>query len=137
MEETLLLIKPDAIQRKLVGKIITRVEEEGFEILDMKMVYLPRKDAEEFYIQHKGEYFYERLINYMGDNKIIALRLKGKNGISRLRELIGETDPKLAKKNTIRGDYGLGVPQNSVHASDSPQSAKREIDFFFKTPLGI
>jgi nucleoside-diphosphate kinase len=131
MEQTLLLIKPDAIKRKLIGKIISRIEEIPLRILDMKMVMFTREMSEQFYGEHKGEEFYERLINYMADKKVVALKLEGKNAIKTLRNLVGATDPKKAEKNTIRADFGLGTPQNSVHASDSVKSAIREIKFFF------
>ena len=95
------------------------------------MVLFTRAKAEEFYAEHKGEEFYNRLINYMADKKVVALKLEGKNAIKTLRDVVGATDPKKARKNTIRSDFGLGTPQNSVHASDSPLSAERELDFFF------
>jgi nucleoside-diphosphate kinase len=132
MEQTLFLIKPDAIERNLIGKIIARIEETPLRILEMKLVFLSRKKTEEFYAEHKGEEFYDRLINYMADKKVVALKLEGKNAIKTLRNLVGATDPKKAEKNTIRADYGLGTPQNSVHASDSVKSAIREIKFFFR-----
>jgi len=131
MEETLLLIKPDAIERNLVGKIISRVEEAGLKILGIKMVFFSREMTEQFYGEHKGEEFYNRLINYMADKNVVALKLEGMNAIKTLRSLVGATDPKKAEKNTIRSDFGLGTPQNSVHASDSVNSAIREIKFFF------
>lgn len=131
MEQTLFLIKPDAIERNLIGKIISRIEETPLRILDIKMVMFTRKMTEQFYGEHKGKEFYERLINYMADKGVVALKLEGKNAVKTLRNLVGATDPKKAKENTIRSDFGLGTPQNSVHASDSSESAKREIDFFF------
>ncbi len=131
MEKTLFLIKPDAIERKLMGKIISRIEETSLKILDIKMVMFSREMTEKFYGEHKGQEFYNRLIDYMADKKVVALKLEGKNAIKFLRDLVGATDPKKAEKNTIRADYGLGTPQNSVHASDSPLSAERELAFFF------
>ncbi len=131
MEQTLLLIKPDAIERNLIGKIISRVEETTLRILDIKMVLFTRQKTEQFYVEHKGEEFYNRLINYMGDKKVVALKIEGEDAIKTLRNLVGATDPKKAEKNTIRAEFGLGTPQNSVHASDSASSAKREINFFF------
>ncbi len=131
MEQTLLLIKPDAIERKLIGKIISRLEETSLRILNIKMVMFTREMTEQFYGEHKGEEFYERLINYMANKKVVALRLEGMEAIKTLRNLVGATDPKKAEKNTIRADFGLGTPQNSVHASDSAKSAEREIEFFF------
>jgi nucleoside-diphosphate kinase len=131
MEQTLLLIKPDAIERNLIGEIINRIEETPLRILDMKMVLFTREMTERFYDEHKGEEFYNRLINYMADRKVVALKLEGVDAIKKLRNLVGATDPTKAKKNTIRADYGLGTPQNSVHASDSMESAERENEFFF------
>jgi len=131
MEQTLMLIKPDAIERNLIGRIISRVEETPLKILDMKKVFFSREMTEQFYGEHKEEEFYNRLINYMADKNVVALKLEGLDAIKILRRLVGATDPKKAEKNTIRADFGLGTPQNSVHASDSEKSAKREIDFFF------
>jgi len=131
MEQTLFLIKPDTLERNLIGKIISRIEETPLRILEMKMVLLTREKTEQFYAEHKGEEFYNRLINYMADKRIVALKLEGKNAIKHLRDLVGATDPAQAEKNTIRAAYGLGTPQNSVHASDSAESAKRELGFFF------
>jgi len=131
MERTLFLIKPDAVERKLIGEIISRIEETSLKILEIKMVLFSREMTEQFYAEHKGEGFYDRLINYMADKKVVALKLEGKNAIKTLRDIVGATDPKKAKKNTIRADFGLGTPQNSVHASDSAESAEREIKFFF------
>ncbi|MEJ2307059.1 MAG: nucleoside-diphosphate kinase [candidate division WOR-3 bacterium] len=131
MEQTLMLIKPDAIERSLIGKIISRVEGAGLKILDMKMVFFSREMTERFYAEHKGEEFYNRLINYMTDKQVVALKLEGQDAIKNLRKLVGATDPKKAQKNTIRADFGIGTPQNSVHASDSERSAKTETDFFF------
>jgi nucleoside-diphosphate kinase len=131
MEQTLLLIKPDAIERKLIGKIISRIEETSLRILDMKTVMFTREMTERFYGEHKGKEFYNRLINYMADKEVVALKLEGKDAIKTLRNLVGATDPKKAQKNTIRADFGVGTPQNSVHASDSAKSAQRESDFFF------
>ena len=131
MQKTLMLIKPDAIERNLVSKIISRVEEAGLKILDKKKILFTKEMTEQFYGEHKGEEFYNRLINYMADKDVVALKLEGLDAIGALRKLVGATDPKKAEKNTIRADYGVGTPQNSVHASDSVKSAEREIDFFF------
>jgi nucleoside-diphosphate kinase len=131
MEQTLFLIKPDAIERNLIGKIITRIEEAGLKILDIKMVFFSKEMTEQFYSEHKGEDFYNRLINYMADKEVVALKLEGLGAIGALRKLVGATDPKKAEKGTIRADFGVGTPQNSVHASDSVKSAIREIKFFF------
>ena len=97
----------------------------------MKTVMFTKEMTEKFYGEHKGKEFYNRLINYMADKEVVALKLEGADAIKTLRNLVGATDPKKAEKNTLRADYGLGTPQNSVHASDSEKSAKREINFFF------
>ena len=131
MQKTLMLIKPDAIERNLVSKIISRVEEAGLKILDKKKILFTKEMTEQFYGEHKGEEFYNRLINYMADKDVVALKLEGLDAIGALRKLVGATDPKNAEKGTIRADFGIGTPQNSVHASDSVKSAIREIKFFF------
>ena len=131
MQKTLMLIKPDAIERNLVSKIISRVEEAGLKILDKKKILFTKEMTEQFYGEHKGEEFYNRLINYMADKDVVALKLEGLDAIGALRKLVGATDPKNADKGTIRADFGIGTPQNSVHASDSVKSAIREIKFFF------
>jgi len=126
-----MLIKPDAIERNLIGKIISRIEEASFRILDIKMVFFSREMTETFYAEHKGKEFYNRLTDYMADKKVVALKIEGKDTVKNLRKLVGATNPEKAAENTIRAEFGLGIPQNSVHASDSVNSAAREIKFFF------
>jgi len=128
---TLAIIKPDAVSRKLVGEIISRLERKGFELLAVKVIKMDRKLAEKFYEEHKGKEFYERLINFMTSGKSIALVLKRENAVPVLRHLAGETDPNQAAPGTIRGDLGIGLPANTLHASDSAESAKREIEILF------
>lgn len=131
-QKTLLIIKPDAVQRNLVGRILSRVEEEGFRVLNLKYVQLAKEDAQRFYYVHKGKPFLSELVNYMASGPAVPILLEKANAISDLRELIGATDPKKAKPGTIRADFALSMTQNSVHASDSARSAKFETNFFFK-----
>ncbi|ENN96302.1 nucleoside diphosphate kinase [Methanocaldococcus villosus KIN24-T80] len=132
MERTLVIIKPDAVRRKLIGRIIQRIEDKGLEIIAMKMLKLSREEAEEFYKEHIGKEFYESLVNFMSSGRIVAMVVEGENAISVIRKLIGKTDPYEADPGTIRGDFALKLPENVIHASDSKASAEREIKFFFK-----
>jgi nucleoside-diphosphate kinase len=129
--KTLFFIKPDAVQRGLVGEIISRVEKEGFKISHLKMVRLTKKEAKKFYEVHKDKHFYEALIDYVSCGAVVAMVLEKESAIEELRDFIGATDPKKAKRGTIRALFGIDVTRNSVHASDSFENAKKEIDFFF------
>ncbi|RKZ24345.1 nucleoside-diphosphate kinase [bacterium] len=131
MEETLLIIKPDGVQRNLIGEVLRIVESNGLQILNIKMLKLSREKAEEFYSVHKGKFFFERLINFMISGPVVVVRLKGENAVNKLREIMGKTDPKEAEPGTIRRMYGLDVTRNTVHGSDTPEHAKQEIYFFF------
>ncbi len=128
--ETLMIIKPDGVERKLIGKILAVVEEHEFTITGLKMVKLTEDLAEEFYSIHKGKPFFNELIEYMTSGKSVFVVLEKENAIHSLRELIGKTDPEKAKNRTIRHIFGVDITHNTVHASDSEESAKREIDFF-------
>jgi len=131
MEETLLVIKPDGVERRLAGEIIKRVEGDGFEILNIKFIRLKKEEAEEFYIVHKGKGFYQSLVNYISSGPVIAILLQRERARERLREIVGATDPKKAEKGTIRADFGLDIEHNTVHASDPMEDPDREIRFFF------
>ncbi|MCK4226349.1 nucleoside-diphosphate kinase [candidate division WOR-3 bacterium] len=131
MERTLVLIKPDSVERKIVGKIISHIEDAGFGIVNMRMVHLTRDEVEDFYSIHKNKEFFLRLIDFVTRGKIIALLLEGKDVVKRTRLLVGKTDPEEAEKGTIRATYGLSKTENVVHASDSSETARREIEFFF------
>ncbi|MGC8964586.1 MAG: nucleoside-diphosphate kinase [Brevinematia bacterium] len=131
MEKTLFIIKPDAVAKKKVGKIISIIEESGIEILAMKMTKLTLSEAEEFYKEHKGKDFFQRLIEFMISGPIVVMVLGGENIIHRVRDIIGDTDPRKAKEGTIRKLFGEDLPRNAVHASDSIASSQREIGFFF------
>ncbi|BBP46489.1 nucleoside diphosphate kinase [Thiosulfatimonas sediminis] len=131
MERTFSIIKPDAVQRNLIGAILQRLENNGLTVVAAKMLHLSAQQAEEFYAEHKGRDFYEPLVNYMISGPIIVQVLQGENAIAKNREVMGVTDPSKAAQGTIRADYALSVRENSVHGSDSPESAAREIAFFF------
>ncbi|XRO77307.1 nucleoside-diphosphate kinase [Methanocaldococcus sp. 10A] len=131
-ERTFVALKPDAVKRKLIGKIIERFENKGLEIIAMKMIKLDRKMAEKYYEEHKGKKFYEGLINFMTSGRMVVMVIEGKNAISVVRKMIGKTNPTEAEPGTIRGDFALTTPDNVIHASDSKESAEREIKLFFK-----
>jgi nucleoside-diphosphate kinase len=126
------MIKPDAVQRNLIGEILRRVEKAGFEIVELKMVKLSLHQAKRFYRLHSGKPFFDKLVNYVSSGEVVVSVVKKKNAVKDLRELIGSTDPKRAKGGTIRRDLAINTTENSVHASDSPKNARMEIKFFFK-----
>ncbi|WP_421077626.1 nucleoside-diphosphate kinase [Methanothermococcus sp. Ax23] len=130
-EKTFVMLKPDAVRRKLVGRIIQRFEDKGFDILDMKMLTISRELAERHYEEHKGRDYYERLVNFMTSGRVVTMVIEGENAISVVRKMIGKTNPLEADAGTIRGDFAYSTPDNLVHASDSKESAEREINLFF------
>jgi nucleoside-diphosphate kinase len=125
------MIKPDAVKRDLIGEILKRVEKAGFKIVDLKMAKFSLHQAKKFYKVHKGKSFYEKLVKYVSSGKVVAVMLERKNAVKALRELVGATDPKMAKRGTIRHDFAVDVTGNSVHASDSVRSFRYEYKFFF------
>ena len=125
------MIKPDGVQRGLAGKVISRLEEKGLRIVAMKMMWIDVETASEHYAEHEGKDFYEPLIEYITSGPVITMALKGHSAISIVRKIVGETDPKEAKPGTIRGDFGIEISRNIVHAADSQKSAGRELDIFF------
>ena len=131
MDETLFMIKPDAVQAHKVGAILAEVERAGFEILDMKLVRLTPKDARLFYAVHEGKPFLGELVDFMSSGPAVPVRLRRDQAVPKLRELIGATDPKEAKPGTIRALHAESKGRNAVHASDSPETARTEIQFFF------
>ncbi len=131
MEQTLAIIKPDAVQRNLAGKILARLEAEGFVVLGLKMVCLSKQDAERFYAVHRERPFFASLTAYMASGPAIPVLLQRDNAIQTLRELMGATNPAQAAAGTIRQEFGLDVEKNALHGSDSPASAAQEIPFFF------
>lgn len=131
MERTFSIIKPDAVKRNLIGAIVGRLEQNGLSVVASKMIRLTAQQAEDFYAEHKGRDFYEPLIGYMISAPIVVQVLEGEDAIAKNRQVMGVTDPAKAAEGTIRADFALSVRENSVHGSDSPQSAAREIAFFF------
>ena len=130
--KTLAIIKPDAVKRNLIGKIISIIEENDFVVSQIKSYHLNAVEAETFYEIHKGKSFFESLIDYMTSGKIIVLLLHKNNAVSQFRKLIGNTNPELANSGTIRKLYAVNQTQNSIHGSDSDINANVEINFFFK-----
>jgi nucleoside-diphosphate kinase len=132
MEQTLSLIKPDAVERNLIGKIINVFEENNLLIKEMKKIHVDRKFAEKFYEMHKERPFFNDLCNFISSGPLVAIVLEGDNAIQKNRDLMGATNPSEAKVGTIRKMFALSIDKNSVHGSDSTESAKREIELFFK-----
>jgi nucleoside-diphosphate kinase len=133
IEKTLAIIKPDAVKKKVVGKIIQRIEEEEFEISGLKMLHLTKEEAEGFYIVHKSKPFYGSLTDFMSSGEIVVMILEGENAIEKWRKTMGVTDPALAEPGTIRHQYGFSVERNATHGSDAPQTAEWEINYFYKS----
>lgn len=132
MERTLVILKPDALQRRLVGKIISRFEEKGLQILALKLITMTEKLARQNYIQHEGRDFYEPLIRFMTSGPVVVMVLKGKDVVAVARKMVGYTFGAKAEPGTIRGDYALSNRFNLIHVSDSLETAQTEIDLFFK-----
>ena len=131
LERTLLIIKPDAVERDLETKIKKIFLDNKLNIIDSKKIQISKEEAEEFYKVHQTKPFYEKLCSYLSSAPIIVTVLDGENAIQKNRDLMGATDPKKAKDGTIRKLYGISIDKNSVHGSDSLENAKVEIDFFF------
>jgi len=131
MEQTLSLIKPDAVERNLIGKIINVFEDNNLKIGHMKKIHVDRKFAEKFYEMHKDRPFFNDLCDYISSGPLVAMVLEGENAIQKNRELMGATNPSEAKEGTIRKMFAISIDKNSVHGSDSAESAKREIELFF------
>jgi len=131
MERSLVLIKPDAMQRRLAGTIISRLENQGLRLIALKMLHLDRALAERHYAIHKDKPFFDDLVNYISSAPIIALVIEGNRAVEIIRKTMGATDPAQAEAGTIRGDFGLDIGRNTVHGSDSVETAKEEIRLFF------
>jgi len=131
IEQTLAIIKPDAVRAKNTGKIIDRIEQEGFTIIDLKKVQLDKEGAEKFYEAHKNKKFFNDLVNFMTSGPVVVMILEKQNAIKAWREFMGSTNPVEAKEGTIRKQFGSNVEQNATHGSDSFDAAIREIKFFF------
>ncbi len=131
-QQTLSIIKPDAVKKNLIGAIESRFEQAGLKIVALKMVHLTREQAEGFYAEHQGKPFFEGLVDFMTSGPVCVQVLSGEDAIARNRELMGATNPKDAAPGTIRADYAESVGVNTAHGSDSPESAEREIAYFFE-----
>ncbi len=132
IEQTFVMIKPDGVQRKLTGEIISKFEKKGLKISAMKMLVINREMAEQHYSEHKGKPFYKSLIDFITSGPVVAFILEGPGAISIVRKLVGATDPANAEPGSIRGDYVVFTTYNIIHASDSANSSEREISLFFK-----
>lgn len=131
VEQTLSIVKPDAVGKNHIGEIFARFEKAGLKIVALKMLQLTREEAEGFYAEHKGRPFFEGLVEFMTSGPVCVQVLSGENAITLNRELMGATDPQKAAPGTIRADFATAVSTNAVHGSDSPASAAREIAYFF------
>jgi nucleoside-diphosphate kinase len=132
MERTLSIIKPDAVERNLIGQIVSMFEKNSLIIHSIKKIVLSKKMAEDFYFVHKERPFFNDLCTYMSSGSVVVMVLEGDNAVLKNREIMGATNPKDAAKGTIRNLYGISLDKNSVHGSDSKENAKIEMDFFFK-----
>lgn len=132
MERTYLMVKPDGVQRGLVGEIISRFEKKGLKLIGLKMMQIPREMAESHYGEHKGKAFFGPLVDYIISSPVVAMVLEGKDAVATAREMMGATNPLKASPGTIRATYGMDIGRNIIHGSDSPESAKREIEIFFR-----
>ena len=131
-QSTLLIVKPDAVRRGLVGEILRRVEAKGLRIEDMRTMQIDRSLAERHYAEHTDKPFFGELVEFITSGPVIVARLRGEQAVSVLRTLIGPTDPAAAPPGTIRGDFGTVITENLVHGSDAPESAERELSLFFR-----
>ena len=131
LERTLFIVKPDATQRQLIGKILAHVEDKGFRITEARLSQLTREQCQEFYAEHVGKGFFNELVDFMTSAPVMLTCLEREDAVAKLREVIGATDPAQAAEGTIRKLYAESKGRNSVHASDSPASADREVKLFF------
>ena len=131
MERTFAIIKPDAVERRLAGQILSRIEQAGFTIRAMRLQHLTKAEAEGFYAVHRERPFFKDLVGFMISGPVLVQVLEGRDAIAKNRELMGATDPKKAAKGTIRADFADSIDANAVHGSDGPDTARTEIAYFF------
>ena len=131
LERTLFIVKPDAVERNLIGKILAHVEEEGFRLTEGRLARLKRDEAQNFYAEHQNKPFFGELVEYMTSGAVFLTCLERDDAVKKLREVVGATDPADAAPGTVRARFGKSKQMNSVHASDSPASADREVKLFF------
>lgn len=133
MERTLSIVKPDGVQKHLIGEVIKRFEGAGLKVVALKMIWMDKKEAEGFYAVHRGKGFYEGLTDFMSSGPAVVMVLEGEGAISKTRELMGATDPKQAKEGTLRRQCAANIERNVVHGSDAPETAAFEIKYFFNS----
>jgi nucleoside-diphosphate kinase len=131
LESTLLIIKPDAVRRGLIGEILARTERKGLRIDSMRLMRIDRALAERHYSEHREKAFFPELVEFITSGDVLVAKVTGRDAVTVLRTLVGATDPARSAPGTIRGDYGIEITENLVHGSDSPQSAERELSLFF------
>jgi nucleoside-diphosphate kinase len=131
MEKTFLMVKPDGVQRQLIGEIVGRFERKGLQLVGAKLMTIPVDLAEQHYGEHKGKPFYDDLVSFITSGPVFAMVWQGENVVELTRKMMGKTNPKDAEPGTIRGDYSMFVSKNIIHGSDSPESANREVALFF------
>jgi nucleoside-diphosphate kinase len=132
VETTLSILKPDALEKNLIGEIISRFEEEGLTPVGLRMVHLSQREAEQFYAVHAERPFFGELTEFMTRNPVVVMALRGEDAIARNREIMGATNPDEADDGTIRADFASSIGENTVHGSDSAENAKIEVNFFFR-----
>lgn len=132
MEKTFLMVKPDGVQRQLIGQIVSRFEQKGLKLIGAKLMKISEELAQQHYGEHKEKPFFNELVQFITSGPVFAMVWEGENAIEISRQMMGKTNPKDALSGTIRGDFGLTVGKNVIHGSDSPESAEREIQLFFK-----
>ncbi len=133
MERTLSIVKPDGTQKHLIGEVIKRFENNGLKVIGLKMISMNKNQAEGFYAVHRGKPFFESLTTFMSSGPSVVMVLQGEGAISKVRDLMGATDPKQAKKGTLRQEFATNIEKNVVHGSDAPETAAFEIKYFFNS----
>ena len=131
MERTLSIVKPDGVEKNLVGTVIQRFEGNGLKVIGLKMIFMDKREAEGFYAVHRGKPFFESLTTFMSSGPSVVMVLEGENAISKTRDLMGATDPGKAKEGTLRRQFASNIERNIVHGSDAPETAAVEIGYFF------
>ncbi|NJL04135.1 MAG: nucleoside-diphosphate kinase [Chloroflexaceae bacterium] len=131
MEKSLIILKPDAVQRGLIGQIITRLEQRGLKFMGMKLMQVSPELAQSHYGEHEGKPFFGALVSYITSSPVVVIAIQGKNVVQTIRNTVGATNPMNAAPGTIRGDFGLEIGRNLIHASDSPESGEAEVSRFF------
>ena len=131
MERTLSIVKPDGVQKHLIGEVVKRFEDHGLKVIGLKMILMDKREAEGFYAVHRGKPFFDSLTTFMSSGPAVVMALEGEGAIAKTRELMGATDPKQAKEGTLRPQHATNIEKNIVHGSDAPDTATFEIKYFF------